>query len=77
MVDGNVERGPMRNIHDVIREKEALLARVNEELAALRVALRLLTDASDQSAPTGNDQRSAMAHEEPARVPAGRIKNFP
>jgi hypothetical protein len=63
----------MRNIHDVIREKEALLARVNEELAALRVALRLLSDASDQS----NDQRSATAHEEPARVQAGRVKNFP
>jgi hypothetical protein len=68
----------MRNIHDVIREKEALLARVNDELAALRVALRLLTDAADQSSafPT-NDQRSATAHEEPARVQAGRVKNFP
>jgi hypothetical protein len=63
----------MRNIHDVIREKEALLARVNEELAALRVALRLLTEAADQS----NDQRSATAHEEPARVQASRVKNFP
>ena len=63
----------MRNIHDVIREKEALLTRVNEELAALRVALRLLTDPSDQS----NDQRSTTTHEEPARVQAGRVKNFP
>jgi hypothetical protein len=67
----------MRNIHDVIREKEALLAQVNEELAALRVALRLLTDGSEQSVSPSQDQRFATQREEPARVPAGRIKNFP
>ena len=67
----------MRNIHDVIREKEALLAQVNEELAALRVALRLLTDGSEQSVSASQDQRFATSREEPARVPGARIKNFP
>jgi hypothetical protein len=67
----------MRNIHDVIREKEALLAQVSEELAALRVALRLLTDGSEQSASPTHDQRFATQREEPERVPTGRIKNFP
>ena len=67
----------MRNIHDVIREKEALLAQVNEELAALRVALRLLTDGSEQSLSSSQAQKFETQREDSARVPAGRIKNFP
>ena len=67
----------MRDIQEVIREKESQLARVNEELAALRVALRLLTEDSNEHFSTGASQKSASIRDEPAKVPTGRVKNFP
>lgn len=59
----------MRDISEVIREKEAELARINEELAALRLAARLL---SDESA-----QQSRGSREDSPEPAAVRIKNFP
>lgn len=59
----------MRDINEVIREKEAELARINEELSALRITLRLLFNESTE-APTGSRTES----EKPAPV---RIKSFP
>lgn len=53
----------------MIREKEAELARINEELAALRLAARLL---SDESA-----QQSRGSREDSPEPAAVRIKNFP
>lgn len=37
----------MRNIYDVIREKEAAVEQLQKELEALRIAARLLTDDSN------------------------------
>jgi hypothetical protein len=59
----------MRDINAVIREKEAELARINEELAALRLAARLLSDEPVQESRTPREDSS-----KPAPV---RIKNFP
>lgn len=66
----------MRDINQVIREKEAQVERINEELAALRLTLRLLTDESSESS-SGDAAKFASVREEPARVPTGRVKNFP
>jgi hypothetical protein len=59
----------MRDIKDVIREKESELARINEELAALRLAARLLADEPVQGA-------RASREDSPNPAPV-RIKNFP
>jgi len=59
----------MRDIKDVIREKESELARINEELAALRLAARLLCDEQVQESP-GSREHSPK----PASL---RLKQFP
>ena len=66
----------MRDINQVIREKEAQVERINEELAALRLTLRLLTEESSESS-SGDGPKFGSLREEPARVPTGRVKNFP
>ncbi len=58
----------MREINEVIREKEAELARINEELAALRLTLRLLSEESGEK---------PGFREEPAKPAPIRIKSFP
>jgi hypothetical protein len=59
----------MRDINDVIREKESELARINEELAALRLAARLLSDEPIQE--------SRPSREDSAKPVPVRIKQFP
>ena len=66
----------MKDINQVIREKEAQVERINEELAALRLTLRLLTDESSESS-SGDSSKFGSLREEPTRVPTGRVKNFP
>lgn len=66
----------MKDINTVIRDKEAQLVRINEELAALRLTLRLLTDESSEDLLDEDRQRTGL-REEPARVATGRVKNFP
>jgi hypothetical protein len=66
----------MRDLHEVIREKESEQSRLNEEVAALRLAERLLNDTPEQT--LGNDGSSKLPpgrEEVPAR-PAQR-KAFP
>jgi hypothetical protein len=57
----------MRDIHEVIRQKEAELTRINEELAALRLTLQLLS---------GESTDKAAGSESPKAAPV-RVKNFP
>ena len=59
----------MRDINEVIREKEAELARINEELAALKLAARLLS-----GEPT---QEARGSREDSPKPSAVRIKSFP
>jgi hypothetical protein len=40
----------MRDINEVLREKEAALARINRELEALRIAAPLLAEESTETA---------------------------
>jgi hypothetical protein len=61
----------MREITDVIKEKEAQLTRINEELAALRLALRLLTEESGE-----NSGGRSGSRDEP-KATMGRVKSFP
>jgi hypothetical protein len=65
----------MKDLQEVIREKESEQSRLNEELAALRLAERLLNDSSVQSAATDGSKLPPGREEAPAR-PAQR-KVFP
>ncbi|HWC16515.1 MAG TPA: hypothetical protein VG498_05850 [Terriglobales bacterium] len=64
----------MRDINEVIRAKEAEIVRINEELAALRLTLRLLTEESNEVLSSG---AQPSLRDEPAKVVTGRVKNFP
>lgn len=59
----------MRDINEVIREKEAELARVNEELSALRLTARLLSE--------DRTEQSSVSREESPKTAPLRIKSFP
>ena len=62
----------MRDIQQVLKEKEEELARISQEVEALRLVLRLLaTDGADKNRPAASLDRSR----EPV-APRG-IKDFP
>jgi hypothetical protein len=48
----------MKNIFEVIRNKEQEILRVRKELDALRIAARLLAD--DSASPAGNGKSSQL-----------------
>ncbi len=62
----------MRDIHQVLREKEEELAKITQEVEALRLVVRLLSaDGPDKSRP-------AVPADRPRElVVPGRIKDFP
>lgn len=62
----------MRDIHQVLREKEEELAKIAQEVEALRLVVRLLgAEGPDKS-------RSAAPADRPRElVVPGRIKDFP
>lgn len=64
----------MRNIHDVITEKEAELQRVTQQLDALKLVLRLLTeDSPERMKATVADASRASS----GSTSAPRVKVFP
>ena len=62
----------MRNLQDLQKEKEAELARLTQEVEALRLVARLLADSGDKgrSVPSGDASRDSVP------VPP-RVKVFP
>ena len=61
----------MRDIQQVLREKEEELARITQEIDALRLVVRLLSAEGDKNRPAPSMDRS--------REPAAtlRVKDFP
>ncbi|MBV9145591.1 MAG: hypothetical protein JO065_06720 [Acidobacteria bacterium] len=62
----------MKDIHDVLRQKEEELARISQEVEALRLVVRLLS-------ADGNEKQRPSIPTQPVRdaAVAGRIKDFP
>ena len=56
--------GAMKNIQDVLREKEAEIEKLNREIKLLRVAARLLED--ENTSQAGRTAEAAPHHAEPA-----------
>ena len=59
----------MRNVHDVLRQKEAELQQLSKEIEALRIAARLL--AEDGDAMAVGDGAAAHTRPQPALVKEG------
>lgn len=69
----------MKNIHDVLRQKEAELENVQREIDALRLAARLCTEpgesvAASASAESGNPKPVRSV---PPAAPDKALKQFP
>jgi len=58
----------MRDINEVLREKEAALARINQELEALRIVAPLLAEESaEPAAPPKMEPERAESEQKPLR----------
>jgi len=69
----------MKNIADVLREKEAEIARLESEIEALNVAIRLCSEDSEGFEPSKHD---ATTSSKPVRAasfqePQKTMKQFP
>ena len=60
----------MKNIFDVLRQKEAELQQIQKELEALRIAARLLAEEGDPRAESA--MRPAMVPPAPEPVPRSK-----
>ena len=60
----------MKNVYEVLRQKELELARLEKEVEALRVAAPLLSDEKESSVETPKPTLTATAPQQPIRIPA-------
>jgi hypothetical protein len=65
----------MRDIHEVIREKESEVKRINGELETLRMALRLLEE--DDVEMRRKSPSPVSARENPSPTRTGSATQFP
>jgi len=71
----------MKNVYEVLRQKELEMARLEKEVEALRVAAPLLSDdkdlAGDSSAPKPTLTASSPAPQQPIRIPQPAVNQGP
>lgn len=77
----SIKRAPMKDIYDVIRQKESDLERIQHEIEALRLSAKLLED-SARTSPSAVPMYSATpktSSAQPASAPAAwaTAKQFP
>jgi len=60
----------MKNIYEVLRQKELELARLEKEVEALRVAAPLLSDEKDAVVEVPKPTLTPPAPQQPIRIPA-------
>jgi hypothetical protein len=59
----------MKNVYEVLRQKELELTRLEKEVEALRVAAPLLSDEKEQLAEAPKPSLAPSAQPQPVRVP--------
>jgi hypothetical protein len=59
----------MKNVYEVLRQKELELARLEKEVEALRVAAPLLSDDKELSTETPKPTLAATPPQQPMRIP--------
>ena len=67
----------MKNVYEVLRQKELELARLEKEVEALRVAAPLLSDGNEVSSDTATAKptlaTSTPAPQQPIRIPQPQV----
>jgi hypothetical protein len=59
----------MKNVYEVLRQKELELARLEKEVEALRVAAPLLSDEKEPATETPRPTLTATPAQQPMRIP--------
>jgi hypothetical protein len=59
----------MKNVYEVLRQKELELTRLEKEVEALRVAAPLLSEEKEQLAEAPKPSLTATAPQQPVRIP--------
>jgi hypothetical protein len=59
----------MKNVYEVLRQKELELTRLEKEVEALRVAAPLLSEEKEQIAEAPKPSLTATAPQQPVRIP--------
>lgn len=71
----------MKNVYEVLRQKELELARLEKEVEALRVAAPLLSDEKEMATDTAVAKptltASAPAPQQPIRIPQPAVNQVP
>ena len=72
----------MKNVYEVLRQKELEMARLEKEVEALRVAAPLLSDDKDMAAETSASTKptlaaSSPAPQQPIRIPQPAVNQGP
>ena len=60
----------MKNVYEVLRQKELELTRLEKEVEALRVAAPLLSEEKEQLAEAPKPTLAAAPAQQPVRIPA-------
>ena len=60
----------MKNVYEVLRQKELELTRLEKEVEALRVAAPLLSDEKEQLIDAPKPTLAATSPQQPIRIPA-------
>jgi hypothetical protein len=60
----------MKNVYEVLRQKELELARLEKEVEALRVAAPLLSDEKESMSDSPKPTLTAAQSQQPLRIPA-------
>jgi hypothetical protein len=69
----------MKNVYEVLRQKELELARLEKEVEALRVAAPLLSDDKEMSTDAGNNKPTlaSTSPQQPIRIPQPAVNASP
>jgi len=69
----------MKNVYEVLRQKELELARLEKEVEALRVAAPLLSDDKESLEATNNKPTlaSSSSAQQPIRIPQAAVNASP
>jgi len=71
----------MKNVYEVLRQKELELARLEKEVEALRVAAPLLSDEKESATETAISKptltATAPAPQQPIRIPQPAVNQVP
>jgi hypothetical protein len=67
----------MKNVYEVLRQKELELARLEKEVEALRVAAPLLSDDKDVTTENKPTLAATPASQQPIRIPQPAVNATP